>query len=259
MRMLTRSIPVAALALCLSAGPLLAQEGLSNNFRWYFGGHGGVTFFGTPTQGGSEMPVGGGHFLIVAKRTGLLLTFDHGFGDNETSSYDFVVTDSAQGGAVVNSGTINTTFDGLRKVSAVLMAFPIKNDYVNPYVGVGVGLLHTTGNEPDDDISSALGSTGFGTLIGGLEFRVSRLTAFGQYQITTKPRVDNVTVSMGGGLDMTAFGTTGGAAAPTGAARFRFPRGTRPSRAPFLRSCRRGRRRGDYPPPGTAMASPRPW
>ena len=206
MRMLTRSIPVAALALCLSTGPLLAQEVGSSSFRWYVGGHGGVTFFGTPTQGGSEMPVGGGHFLIVAKRTGLLLTFDHGFGDNETSSYDFVVTDSAQGGAVVNSGTINTTFDGLRKVSAVLMAFPIKNDYVNPYVGVGVGLLHTTGNEPDDDISSALGSTGFGTLIGGLEFRVSRLTAFGQYQITTKPRVDNVTVSMGGGLDMTAFG-----------------------------------------------------
>jgi hypothetical protein len=208
MRMLTRSIPVAALALCLSTGPLLAQEVGSSNLRWYVGGHGGVTFFGTPTQGGSEMPVGGGHFLIVAKRTGLLLTFDHGFGDNETSSYDFVVVDSSSGagGAVVNSGTINTTFDGLRKISAVLMAFPIKNDYINPYLGVGVGLLQTTGNEPDDDISSALGSSGFGTLIGGLEFRLSRLTAFGQYQITTKPRVDDVAVPMGGDLHMIAFG-----------------------------------------------------
>ena len=99
--------------------------------------------------------------MIVAKRTGLLLTFDHGFGDNETSSYDFVVVDSSSGagGAVVNSGTINTTFDGLRKISAVLMAFPIKNEYINPYLGVGVGLLQTTGNEPDDGISSALGST----------------------------------------------------------------------------------------------------
>jgi len=206
MRMLTRSIPVAALALCLSTGPLLAQEAGSGNFRWYVGGHGGVTFFGTPTQGSSEMPVAGGHFLIVAKRTGLLLSFDHGFGDDETSSYDFVVVDSAQGGAVVSSGTVNTTFSGLRKVSAVLMAFPIKNEYINPYLGVGVGLLHTTGNEPDDDIVSALGSSGFGTLIGGLEFRVSRLTAFGQYQITTRPAVDEVTGPIGGDLHMIAFG-----------------------------------------------------
>jgi hypothetical protein len=206
MRMLTRSIPVAALALCLSTGPLLAQESGSGDFRWYVGGHGGVMFFGTPTQGGSEMPVGGGHFLIVAKRTGLLLTFDHGFGDDETTAYDFIVVDSTQGGAVVNSGTVDATFSGLRKVSAVLMAFPIKNEYINPYLGVGVGLLHTTGNEPDNDIASALGSSGFGTLIGGLEFRVSRLTAFGQYQITTKPRVDEVSGAIGGGLHMIAFG-----------------------------------------------------
>jgi hypothetical protein len=208
MRMLTRSIPVAALALCLSTGPLLAQEGLSNNFRWYVGGHGGVMFFGTPTEGGSEMPVAGGHFLIVAKRTGLLLTFDHGFGDDETSAYDFIVVDSsdAANGAVVNSGTVNTTFGGLRKVSAVLMAFPIKNEYINPYLGVGVGLMHTTGNEPDDDISSALGSSGFGTLIGGLEFRLSRLTAFGQYQITTKPSVEDVSRPLGDDLHLIAFG-----------------------------------------------------
>jgi hypothetical protein len=208
MRMLTRSIPVAALALCLSTAPLLAQEVGNSNFRWYIGGHGGVMFFGTPTGGGSEMPVAGGHFLIVAKRTGLLLSFDQGFGDDETSSYDFVIVDSTQagGGAIVNSGTVNTTFSGLRKVSAVLMAFPIKNDYINPYVGVGVGLLHTTGNEPGDDITAALGSSGFGTLVGGLEFRLSRLTAFGQYQITTKPQVDDAVVALGGAQYLIAFG-----------------------------------------------------
>jgi hypothetical protein len=204
MRMLTRSIPVAGLALCLGAGPLLAQESGGSNFRWYVGGHGGVTFFSTPTQGSSEMPVAGGHMLVVAKRTGLLLSLDHGFGSDETSSYDFVVADSA--GAVVNSGTVNTTFSGLRKVSAVLMAFPIKNDYVNPYLGLGVGILQTTGNEPDDGVASALGSSGFGTLIGGLELRVSRFTVFGQYQITTKPQVDEVTTPLGGGLFLHQFG-----------------------------------------------------
>lgn len=206
MRMLTRSISAAALALCLSTGTLLAQETGNANFRWYFGGHGGVTFFGTPVDNSTEMPVAGGHFLIVAKRTGLLITFDHGFGDDEPSAYDFVVVDSAQGGAVVNSGTVNTTFNGLRKVSAVLMAFPIKNEYINPYLGVGVGLLHTTGNDPDDDVTGALGSSGFGTLIGGLEFRLSRLTAFGQYQITTRPAVDEYTASLGNDQYMVAFG-----------------------------------------------------
>jgi hypothetical protein len=206
MRMLTRSIPVAGLALCLGAGPLLAQESGGSNFRWYVGGHGGVTFFSTPTQGSSEMPVAGGHVLVVAKRTGLLLSFEHGFGSDETSSYDFVVVDSAAGGAVVNAGTVNTTFSGLRKFSAVLMAFPIKNDYVNPYLGLGVGILQTTGNDPDSPTASALGSSGFGTLIGGLEFRVSRFTAFGQYQITTKPQVDEVSSPLGGGLVMHEFG-----------------------------------------------------
>ncbi len=203
MRMLSRSISVAGLALCLCAGRLLAQESGGSNFRWYVGGHGGVTFFSTPT-GSSEMPVAGGHLLIVAKRTGLLLSLDHGFGSNETSSYDFVVVDSA--GSAVNQGTVSTTFSGLRKASAVLMVFPIKNDYVNPYLGVGVGILHTTGNDPDNEATSALGSSGFGSLIGGLEFRISRFTAFGQYQITTKPQVDEVRTPIAGGLELREFG-----------------------------------------------------
>jgi hypothetical protein len=206
MRMVIRSIPVAALALCLGAGPLLSQEMGNKNFRWYMGGHGGVTFFSTPSQGSSEMPVAGGHVLIVAKRTGLMLSLEQGFGSDETTAYDFVVTDSAQGNAVVDGGTVNATFDGLRKFSAVLMAFPIKNDYINPYIGVGVGILHTTGNDPEAGSISALGTNSFGTLVGGVEFHVSRFTAFGQYQITTKPKTDQVVSDLGGGLVLYEFG-----------------------------------------------------
>ena len=206
MRKVIRSIPLAALALCLGAAPLLSQEMGNKNFRWYVGGHGGVTFFSTPTQGSSEMPVAGGHVLIVAKRTGLLLSLDQGFGSDETSSYDFVVVDSAQGGAVVDGGTVNTTFSGLRKFSAVLMAFPIKNDYINPYLGLGVGILQTTGNDPDGSTASAIGTNSFGTLIAGLEFHVSRFTAFGQYQITTKPRMDEVATALGNSLYLFEFG-----------------------------------------------------
>ena len=222
MRMVIRSIPVAALALCLGAGPLLSQETGSKNFRWYVGGHGGVTFFSTPTQGSSEMPVAGGHVLIVAKRTGLLLSLDQGFGSDETTAYNFAVVDSAQGGAVVDAGTVNATFSGLRKFSALLMAFPIKNDYINPYLGLGVGILQTTGNEPDSPTAGTLGTSSFGTLIGGLEFHVSRFTAFGQYQITTKPRVDQVVSSMGDDLYVFEFGrlTTEGTHTLTAGLRF---------------------------------------
>jgi hypothetical protein len=206
MRMVIRSIPVAALALCLGAGPLLSQEMGNKNFRWYMGGQGGVTFFSTPVQGSSEMPVAGGHVMIVAKRTGLLLSLEQGFGSDEATAYDFVVTDSAQGNAVVDGGTVNATFSGLRKFSAVLVAFPIKNDYINPYIGVGVGIVHTTGLEPESSSGGALGTNSFGTLVGGLEFHVSRFTAFGQYQITTKPRMDQVESGLGGGLVLYEFG-----------------------------------------------------
>ena len=182
----------------------MAQESGRGNFRWYVGGHGGIIFFSTQT-GDGDMPVAGGHVLIVAKRTGLLLSFDHGFGSDETSSYDFVVVDSATGLAT-SGGTVNTTFSGLRKASAMLVVFPIKNEYVNPYLGLGVGILHTTGNSPDNSTTSALGSTGFGSLMGGLEFRVSRFTAFGQYQITTKPQMDQVVTKLGGGEELREFG-----------------------------------------------------
>jgi hypothetical protein len=205
MRMLMRSFPVAALAICLGAGPVLSQETGHKNFRWYMGGQGGVTFFSTPDQGSSEMPVAGGHVLIVAKRTGLLLSYEHGFGSDEQSSYGFAVVDSTDG-SLVDAGTVPVTFSGLRKVSAVLMAFPIKNDYINPYLGVGVGLMHTTGNDPDDAAARELGSSAYGTLVGGLEFHISRFTAFGQYQITTKPKFEDDVTPLGGTLYLHEFG-----------------------------------------------------
>src|SRR5215218_744220 len=87
MRTLIRSIPVAALALCLGTAHLTAQAPGNGNFQWYVGGQGGVSFFKTPTQGRSGIPTFGGQALIVAKRTGLMLSFEEGVGSNETSSY----------------------------------------------------------------------------------------------------------------------------------------------------------------------------
>jgi hypothetical protein len=183
MRMVTLSIPVV-LALCLGAATLSAQEPGNSTFQWYVGGHGGIMNFETPLEGRSTIPLGGAHLLVTAKRTGLLLSVEQGFGSNEPSVYNFTVIDSS---GSVSSQDVFQTFNYLRKYSATLMAFPIKGP-ITPYLGIGVGVLHAGGFTPSEDgDAQSIGSSGFGSLIGGLNFKVSRFSAFGQYQVTTGP------------------------------------------------------------------------
>ncbi len=189
MRMVIRSIPAAALALCLGTAHLSAQQPGNGNFQWYLGGQGGAMFFKTPTQSRSAIPTFGGQALIVAKRTGLMLSFEEGVGSNETSSY----TDG--------NGVQNVTFNDIRKYSAVLMAFPIRAA-AQPYLGIGYGLIHVVNPTPTSaaafqNDANELGSSGFGTFVGGLTFQVGRLMAFGQYQITTSPSNHAVTDGAG--------------------------------------------------------------
>ena len=189
MRMLTRSIPVAVLALALGALPAAAQEPGSGNFQWYVGGQGGVMVFDTPTQDRTAIPTFGGQTLIVARRTGLLLSVEEGIGDGETSSYADL------------SGTQTVTFNDIRKYSAVLMAFPIKAA-AQPYLGVGWGIIHTVNPTPASATAfqsdaEELGSSGFGTFLAGITFQLGRLMAFGQYQITTSSGNSVVTDSEG--------------------------------------------------------------
>ena len=183
MRMVTLSIPVA-LALCVGAAQLSAQQPGNGTFQWYVGGHGGIMNFET-IGGHQTKPLGGAHLLITARRTGLLLSVEQTFGSSETSAYNFTVIDSV--GNVASSQDIFQTFKYLRKYSATLMAFPIRGP-ISPFVGIGVGVLHAGGFTPPGDFDAReIGSTGFGSLVGGLNFRVSRFSAFGQYQITTGP------------------------------------------------------------------------
>lgn len=185
MRVVTLSIPVAALALCLGAAQLPAQQPGNGAFQWYVGGSGGILNFRTATQGWSTVPMGGAHLLISARRTGLLLSVEQGFGSDELSSYTFQQLDSTK--TVVASASVPVSFDYLRKYSATLVAFPIKGP-LTPYFGIGIGILHTGGHaDPGDGFARAIGSSGFGSLIGGMNFRVGKLSAFGQYQITTGP------------------------------------------------------------------------
>ncbi|MFL5403948.1 MAG: hypothetical protein ACJ8BF_14160 [Gemmatimonadales bacterium] len=202
MRKVTRSIPVAVLALCLAAAQLPAQQPGSGNFQWYIGGQGGILNFET-IEGRHTIPLAGGHLLVTARRTGLLLSVDEGLGSSEVGVYTLQTVDAS--GAVVQQQSVAAGYKDLRKYSATLLAFPIKGP-ATPYFGIGVGILHTSGNTPDDDFTKSIGSTGFGTVIGGLNFRVSRFSAFGQYQLTTAPSEQIITQRFADGSKMIAFG-----------------------------------------------------
>jgi opacity protein-like surface antigen len=179
MRKVTLRIPVVALALCLTAARLAAQEPGSGAFQWYVGGQGGVLNFRTSAQDRTTIPTGGGNLLVIARRTGLLLSVEEAFGSDEVG----IITDGV--------GTTHAVFfNNIRKYSAALMAFPVRIP-IQPYFGAGVGIMHvvnpsTTGSA---QAASELGSTGFGTFIGGVQFRLARFVGFGQYQITTSPSV----------------------------------------------------------------------
>ena len=182
MRMVTLSIPVA-LALCVGAAQLSAQQPGNGTFQWYVGGHGGMMNYGT-AAGRENAPLGGAHLLVTARRTGLLLSVEQGFDADGAGTYNVQLIDTD--GTLLSNETLATTFSYVRKYTAALMAFPIKGP-MTPFFGIGVGIVHSGGHTTDDDVVKAMGRSGFGTLVGGLNFRVSRFSAFGQYQVTTAP------------------------------------------------------------------------
>jgi hypothetical protein len=227
MRKVTLSIPVAVLALCLGAAQLPAQQPGSGNFQWYIGGQGGIINFKT-IEGWQTVPLAGAHMLITARRTGLLLSVEQGFGSDEQGVYGFQRTD--QTGAVADQGLVGVTFKSIRKYSAMLVVLPIKGP-ASPYFGIGLGIMHTSNHTPDDDFTKAIGSTGFGSLLGGLNFKISRFSAFGQYQITTAPKQQVVTANTTGGGKLTAFGNLFTQETHTFSAGLRFSLGNARERA----------------------------
>lgn len=181
MSMLTRSVPLLALSLLLGVTAVHAQG--TSDYHWYIGGQGGVLSFRTPSQKRTVNPMAGAHLLVTGRRVGLQLAVDQSFGSDETTQSSFVVLDSTN--AVVQSGTINWTFQGFRRYSAVAMAYPSKNKNIQPFIGLGGGIIHAVNTAPGE--AGELGSSGFLTGMLGLEFRVGPFSAFGQYQVQTKP------------------------------------------------------------------------
>ena len=104
-------------------------------------------------------------------------------------------------GSDERSGLI--VFNDVRRYQAVLMAFPV-NAPLEPYFGVGGGILQVVGPRVDDSVTDPFdreelaaaaeeaSSHAFATAIAGVQGRWGRLTAFGQAQIGTSPNRDKL-------------------------------------------------------------------
>lgn len=189
MRLVPRSLPVLALVLGALSSSLAAQQSAprDDNYRFWLGAQGGVTVFSTPGQSRGGIPTAGGSLLVKAKRTGVMLTLQEGFGSNEQTAY-----------VSPSTGTTQTlVFNDLRTFAVHLMAFPIRSA-AQPYFGVGFGLVNVVNPRPANptaltpqevdlirEESDAISTDGFVSAVGGVNFNVGRIGAFGQYMYTS--------------------------------------------------------------------------
>jgi hypothetical protein len=200
------SIGVLSVIGLLGAGSLEAQQQLrADSWKWYFGVNGGGSMVQTQTQDYSMFPSVGAHIMVVGKRGGVMLSFDESFGDQELSAFAFIYQMvNTTGDTVDVFASHSAGFDRVRKYTAGMMAFPIQAQ-LEPYLGVGFGLMHTVGTRIESDIPNLTeaivadqvlnerNSTGFGTFVGGLQYGAgSPVVVYGQYQITTSPAGGNL-------------------------------------------------------------------
>ena len=212
MRMLTRTVSVVTLAVLCGSPTLAAQQKGVPAFQWFVGPQAGYMMFETQSQTMGGVFMAGIHTLITARRTALMISIEEGFGSDEQSAY---VDASAPIGTCPGTpaGARCVTFDRVLRASAVLMAFPV-GVTVQPYLGVGFGIESTLDPQPvflpteagitpavidnAQNTASSLGSYGYGTLLGGLQVRLSRkFVVYGQAQVITAPSSGNLFTGAG--------------------------------------------------------------
>jgi hypothetical protein len=196
MRTIARTATVLGLVCLAQAPSLFAQSTGFDKFAWYLGAQGGMTLLETQTQTLGAFPAAGAHTLITAKRTGLLISLDEVIATDETSSY----SDPA-----VVGGRRTVVFNDVRKLSFTLLAFPF-NGSIQPYFGVGFGILQTVNEYPNGPFNSPaeadqaketandLGTHTFPNLTAGAQFRLGKVILFGQYEIAGAPQSDHLLV-----------------------------------------------------------------
>lgn len=181
-----RTLGLVGIGLAVLSAPAAAQR-WDDSFTWSIGAQAGVLGFETPTQDRSWVPTFGANLVVVAKRTGLMISVDEAFGSDQTSGYNDVNA---------ANGVRDVSFDRIRKYQAVLTGYPIRSS-AQPYFGLGFGITQVVSPQPGGFFTSPQQATlaqrlaadkstdGFVTLLAGVQFKLSKVVAFGQYQINT--------------------------------------------------------------------------
>ncbi|HEV8598038.1 MAG TPA: hypothetical protein VGQ69_01610 [Gemmatimonadales bacterium] len=199
MRVNFRVLPLAALGLLVQASASQAQSARSasaavakvrdDRFKWFFGAEGGALLFETQSQTQSGVPAAGAHLAVISRRAGMMIGVDEAFGSNEPTAF----VDPNTGNQVQP-----VQFDRIRRYGFNLTGYPVRGA-LEPYLGVGFGLLQvlspeltgTFTSKEELDLSAQeahdRAASGFVSFLAGLQFRVGRVAAFGQYQINSSP------------------------------------------------------------------------
>lgn len=185
--MAIRSLTGAALLVAMSAlgTPAAAQHRLDQSFLFSVGAQGGTYSFETAAQTRSWLGSAGAHAMIQARRTGLLISIDQAWGDQEQA---FLSDPTAVG------GLREYRFDAIRRYSFLLTGYLTKTR-LQPYLGVGAGIVQVVDPQPvgpftnPDNRSAAqdagreLGSSGFVSGLVGAQYQVKPVELFVQYQM----------------------------------------------------------------------------
>ncbi len=189
MRRYGRTLTLTALALVAGTSLAPAQQRVkerSDSWQWYAGPQAGVILFETPTQGRGGIPVVGANLLVMARTSGLLLSYEEALGSDETSAMP-----SSTGGAVP------VNFNNIRRYSGILTVFPWSGN-LQPYLGAGLGIQHVVNPtvvgvfESADDAATAQqdvverGGAGFLSGLVGLQLRPTNMAVlYASYHIVS--------------------------------------------------------------------------
>jgi hypothetical protein len=199
MRIRSSVLSLAVLALAVAPGAR-AQSARSespsvapvnrDSFKWFFGASAGALLFQTQAQTQSGIPAVGAHIAVVARRAGLMLGVDEAFGSDEPSRFIDPTSGDQQR---------SVTFDRIRRYGFNLTGYPIRGHF-EPYLGVGFGLLQVENAQLSGEVFSSPAAaaesaaaanersgSAFMSFLAGVQFRVGKMAAFGQYQLSSAP------------------------------------------------------------------------
>lgn len=147
--------PFRALALvglvALDVGVAAAQPTRGFKDSWFWGIKGGGLLYSSYNEPNAPIaPMVGADWLITRSRGGLYVGFDHSIFETSVVVNDSVHPDDACIPPTTRRTSCRNVFlDGMRRLTAAGMLFPLQTKWVQPYIGFGVVVNHIADAEPD--------------------------------------------------------------------------------------------------------------